>query len=517
MGDVTPSTPAEDLASALEAIGCRRACPVHTDAGRYAQALARRDAREAVRIARRNNPLVSVCAHICTHPCESACVRSRYDSPLALRRLKRQALQEVDPLEVAPRPRDVRGEGHRVAVVGAGPAGLSAAHDLALLGYPVTVFEAGPVPGGLPAQAIPEFRLPRAALERDIAGVVALGVEIRTGVEVPLDADLRDEGFERTLLAPGLPHGARLPVAGADHPRVVDGLDLLREIVAGQPGELGPRVVVIGGGDTAVDVARAAIRLPSVDEVELIFRRPRLDGRSRLEEAAAAQAEGVRLRPLSIPTSIEALDRGLGVVVAEVATYHDVHARYRPRARPGTRCRIDADHVLVAVGRRGPPLPEGGATQQTRDGSQLVVAPTWAAGGDRTGAGTVIRAVADGQALARRVDREITGCEPASSRIRGRVSGPPPHAWPRASQRMAAAAQEGSRCLNCFAAVRSHDEAVCVACGRCVDGCPAGALALGGDDEETVLAREDLCLRCGLCVERCPVGCLLWLEHTDDG
>jgi ferredoxin len=275
--------------------------------------------------------------------------------------------------------------------------------------------------------------------------------------------------------------------------------------------------VVIGGGDTAVDVARAAIRLPSVDEVELIFRRPRLDGRSRLEEAAAAQAEGVRLRPLSIPTSIEALDRGLGVVVAEVATYHDVHARYRPRARPGTRCRIDADHVLVAVGRRGPPLPEGGATQQTRDGSQLVVAPTWAAGGDRTGAGTVIRAVADGQALARRVDREITGCEPASSRIRGRVSGPPPHAWPRASQRMAAAAQEGSRCLNCFAAVRSHDEAVCVACGRCVDGCPAGALALGGDDEETVLAREDLCLRCGLCVERCPVGCLLWLEHTDDG
>lgn len=514
---MTPPTPAEDLAAALGAIGCRRACPVHTDAGRYAQALARGDAREAVRIARLHNPLVSVCAHICTHPCEGACVRSGYDAPLALRRLKRQALAAVDPREVAPRPHDGRGEGHRVAVVGAGPAGLTAAHDLALLGYAVTVFEAGPIPGGLPAQAIPEFRLPRTALERDIESIAALGVEIRTSAEVPLDADLRDDGYERTVLAPGLPTGARLPLTGADHPRVLDGLDVLRGIVDGRPRELGPRVLVIGGGDTAVDVARAAIRMPSVDEVELIFRRPRLDGRSRREEAAEAEAEGVRLRPLSIPRAIEPLDRGVGVVVAEVATYHDVHARYRPRARPGTRCRIDADHVLVAVGRRGPPLPEGGTPVRSPDGSQIVVAATWAAGGDLTGAGTVIRAVADGQALARLVDRDLTSGVPTPRRPRGQNSGPPPHAWPRASHRRSSAVEEGSRCLNCFAAVRSHDGAACVACGRCVDSCPADALTLGGDDGETVLARDELCLRCGLCVERCPVGCLQWVEHTDDG
>jgi len=509
-------TTEQDLQSLRNGIGCRRACPVHTDAGRYAQALARGDVREAVRVARRNNPLVSVCAHICTHPCEAACLRSVYDAPLALRRLKRLALEAVDPREVAPRPRDRRGEGRAIAVVGAGPAGLAAAHDLALLGYPVTVFEAGPAPGGLPAQAIPEFRLPRSALERDIDGITGLGVEIRTGIEVPLSADLADDGFERTLFTPGLPLGTPLPVPGADHPRVLDGLDVLRGLVDRRPLEIGPRVVVVGGGDTAVDVARAVLRQPSVDSVELVFRRPRLEGRSRREEACAAESEGVRLHPLSIPVVIEPLDRGIAVVVAEVATYHDPLARYRPRARPGTRRRIDADHVVVAVGRSGPPLPEGGETRTTDHGTRIVVAPTWAAGGDRTGAGTVIRAVADGQALARRVDQDLTGGGAAGTVARRWVSRTPPHTLPRKHARGRTGVQEGARCLNCYAAVRSHDGATCVACGRCVDGCPASALALGGDEGETVLAWDDLCLRCGLCVERCPVGCLQWLEGMDD-
>ena len=204
----------------------------------------------------------------------------------------------------------------------------------------------------------------------------------------------------------------------------------------------------------------------------------------------------------------------MGLVIAEVATYHDPHARYRPRARPGTRRRIDVDQVLVAVGRRGPPLPEGGEPQDTGLGPPIVTAETWGAGGDLTGAGTVIRAVAHGQALARWVDRDLTGGEPDAV-PKYRTCASPPHAQPRADARHGAAAEEGARCLNCYATVWSRDDSVCVACGRCVDGCPAGALAMG-EDGEGVVARDDRCLRCGLCVERCPVGCLQWVEGDDD-
>lgn len=508
------SNPAALLDPLHHAIGCRRACPVHTDAGRYAQALARGDAREAVRIARLRNPLVSVCAYVCTHPCEDACVRARHDQALSLRRLKRMALEQVDPTEVAPRPGSSRGEGHAVAVVGAGPAGLAAAHDLRLLGYPVTLFEAGAAPGGLPAQAIPPFRLPREALERDVRQILALGVDFRGGVEVPLDADLRAEGFERTLLTTGLPRGVALPVAGADHPAVLDGLAVLRELALDRHPEIGPRVVVVGGGDTAVDVARAVLRIPGVESVRLVFRRPRLDGRSRREEARAAEAEGVHLDPVAVPRSVEEQEHGVALIVAEVATYHDPHARYRPRTRPGTRRRIEADHILVAVGRRGPPLPEGGVAQTAGQDSHIITAEAWAAGGDRTGGGTVIGAVADGQALARWVDRGLTGGD-EDTPPRYRAVSSPPHTRPRSDARRESAAQEGARCLNCYATVWTRDDSVCVACGRCVDGCPASALAMG-DDGEAVLARDDRCLRCGLCVERCPVGCLQWVENDDD-
>ncbi len=522
-----------DLADALDRIGCRGACPVHTDAGHYARAIARGDWTEAVREARARNPLVSICATICPHPCEQHCARAAIDAPLALRALKRAALEQVDPREVAPRPHSDRGRGHRVAVVGAGPAGLSAAHDLALLGYAVTLFEASARAGGVPDQAILPFRLPPAALQRDVDGVLALGVELRTRTAMdPATAqdELRGEGFERVIVATGLPRGRPLPLDGATLDGVYDGLTLLRQLRRGEAVGVGSRVAVIGGGDTAVDVAAALRRLdaggrlvtpegddePVDREVTLVFRRRRLAARAHAEGARGAVLDGVALRAGAILLEVAGRRRVEGLRLARVATYHDPRLRYRPRPLPGSEYRLEADTVVVAVGRE----PE----------------PGWEGAADRIGdAGSAIEAVAAGQRAAARIDRELTGGEP---RPRPRLSlrGPAPVAHPR-PVRMAravpteaigparlrvqpveaplspeAAAREGARCLDCRVTVLSEldDEAQrCALCGRCVDHCPAGALWFEAVEPGTALRYDaERCLRCGLCVERCPAGCL---------
>jgi len=508
----------------LDAIGCRAACPVHTNAGQYARAVGRGDLREAVRIARARNPMVRTTAWVCTHPCEAGCIREAIDAPLSLRDLKRYAVERVDPAEVAPQPHDARGRGHRIAIVGAGPAGLAAAHDLALLRYRVTVFEAAETAGGMPATLIPPFRLPAAVVAADVADIERLGVEIRTGtwVEGP-PTELLGAGYDRVLVATGAPRGRPLDVPGARLPGVYDGLQLLRALARGDPTGLGERIVVVGGGDTAVDVARAVGRAASGD-VSLVFRRPRLDGRARRQEAERAAAEGVRLVPGAIPVAVQGSERVEGLVVSTVRTYHDAEARYRPSARAGTRVLLEADSVVVAVGRTGavdaPPLD--GAAVSTGRGTHLRIGDGWAGGGDLGGAGTVVAAMADGQELARWVDRELTGGEPRTS-VRLSRTGRTPHPSPepigrRKPDSPPTASIEGGRCLNCWIGVRVAPDGGCIECGRCAEACPGGALAtppVGDSPREPGVAGRR-CLRCGLCVERCPTSCLELVEVCEE-
>jgi ferredoxin len=368
--------------------------------------------------------------------------------------------------------------------------------------------------------------------------VLALGVELRCGVDIDADRgvdELLADGFERVVVATGLPRGRVLPLEGAGLPGIVDGLTLLRRLARDEPVELGRRVAVIGGGDTAVDVAAAARRLgpdgrlvtlaeggvpvdrvPVDREVTLVFRRRQLAARAHAEQARGATLDGVGSLGRVVPLEIIGRGRVEGLRLARVATYHDAAGRYRPRPLPGSEWRVEVDTVIAAIGR----VPDG-----TWGGGPLLIED----------AGTVIHAVAAGQRAAARVDRELTGGGEARQPITVRpascaVTHPRPAPGRRASapevrgpERLLLrtleselspgdAAREGARCLDCRITVESRagtSAERCALCGRCVEGCPMSALWLEPVEMGTALRYDPgRCLRCGLCVERCPAGCL---------
>lgn len=254
-------------------VKCRDACPVHTDACGYVTAIAEGRHQDAYRIARATNPFASICGRVCGAPCEANCRRGAVDKPVSIRALKRFATEMYGPetgaYEFYRESCDKRmlppgqGNGIRVAVIGAGVSGLTVAHDLAQIGYKVTVFESHSEPGGMLTVGVPIFRLPRDLVKKEIEAVLSLGVELKCGQKLGVDfsiADLRSQGYKAIFLGIGLPKGRKLPIPGADHPNVYDGLEFLKSFNMGVPMPLGKRVVVIGGGNVAYDVARSAIR-----------------------------------------------------------------------------------------------------------------------------------------------------------------------------------------------------------------------------------------------------------------
>src|SRR6202140_5588722 len=244
-----------------------QACPVHTQAGRYVTLIAQGRYEEAYRYARVPNPFASICGRVCGHPCEPACRRGEFDAPISIRALKRfvterHGPESRNPVDVFPeRPSAFRPE--KIAIVGSGPAGMSAAHDLALLGYPVTVFEASPVPGGMLHLGIPEYRLPRDVLQAQIREILDLGPELRVNARLGRDfslSDLREQGYQAVLLAFGLHRSRDLQLPGNDLDGVIKGIDFLLNVNLGYGFSIGKQVVVIGGGNVAIDVARSAMR-----------------------------------------------------------------------------------------------------------------------------------------------------------------------------------------------------------------------------------------------------------------
>ena len=249
----------------LECSLCEAACPAGMDIQEYVLAIWRGDYEEALRVIYRTNPLPSVCGRVCTHKCEETCGLGKRGEPVAVRWLKRFAAEQV-PLEDYKRvlgTQSIEPVGKKVAIVGAGPAGLSAAHFLAVKGYPVSVFEALPQPGGIVRYGIPEYRLPYDALDKDIDYIKSLGVDIRCGVRVGPDISLQElhDRFDAVFIATGLHMGRSTKVEGTDHEHVVQALPLLRDITEGREVFVGEGVIVIGGGDVAMDCARSMARL----------------------------------------------------------------------------------------------------------------------------------------------------------------------------------------------------------------------------------------------------------------
>src|SRR5579883_1082730 len=247
---------------------CMQACPVRTEAGRYVALIAQGRYEEAYRYARRPNPLASICGRVCGHPCETDCRRGKLDAPISIRALKRflterHGPESRNPVNVYPDHIAGGSRQEHVAIIGSGPAGLAAAHDLALLGYPTTIFDAAPVPGGMMHLGIPEYRLPRDVLRAQVREILDLGVTLRLNARLGRDfslQSLRAEGFKAILLAIGLHQGRKLRVEGEDLDGVISGIDFLLNINLGYRFSIGKKVVVIGGGNVAIDVARSALR-----------------------------------------------------------------------------------------------------------------------------------------------------------------------------------------------------------------------------------------------------------------
>ncbi len=438
---------------------CYQACPVGTEAGRYVALIAEGRYREAYAVARRPNPLASICGRICAAPCEPACRRGALDQPIAIRALKRfvterfgvESMMDVDLLKEIYGERLRRYPEDRVAIIGAGPAGLAAAHDLALLGYPVTIFEAQQVPGGMLRLGIPEYRLPRELIKLEINAILNLGVELKVGARLGSDfllADLRAQGFRSVFLAPGAQRSRDLEIPGADLDGVLKGVDFLLNVNMGYRVELGRKVVVVGGGNVAVDVARSALRTPVRDEVI----NPGLNivtafdvARSAIrfgakevhivclesleampadrEEIQEAQREGIVIHPGRGPQRILGqAGRVTGLETVECSEVFDPQGRFNPAFVPGTELALAADTVVLAIGQACDLSflrPEDRVTV-TRRGTLEVepatlatTAPGVYAGGDAAfGPRIAIEAVADGKRAAASIHGYLRGGAP---------------------------------------------------------------------------------------------------------
>jgi formate dehydrogenase (NADP+) beta subunit len=563
------SVPGEGYHESL--ISCQVACPVHTDARGYVRAIAAGRFDEAYLIARGPNPFASICGRICGAPCEAACRRGKVprvdddgqfvatDRPIAIRALKRFVCDQYGP-EARPAtdvlasvaaflpPVAANAEemaallrarlsgslrpasGEPVAIIGAGPAGLSAAHDLALLGCAPVVFETEPVPAGMLAVGVPSYRLPRGVIEREVDVIRALGVDIRCGVTIGRDLTFEQvrRDFAAVIVAVGAKASRALGLPGERGPRVYGGVDLLRAVSLGEPIDIGRSVVVIGGGNVAYDVARTVVRQIAFDSARTAARLPgtarvTLVSLEELEEMPAdtveileGDEEGIERLNGWGPVEIERDEAGqvTAVTFRRCTQVYDETRRFAPLFDDKRQLRVECDTVLLSVG-QAPALAfldQGGADiEQARPGwpkidprTLATTAPGVFVAGDLAhGTRLLIDAVASGKAAARSVYEYLTGrtlaaqaltlhlVEHGYRRERGyesirRVPVPVAHPEERLQHpdcvvergyERGHAMREASRCLDC-GVTPVFDGSRCVLCGGCVDVCPTLCLKL---------------------------------------
>jgi NADPH-dependent glutamate synthase beta subunit-like oxidoreductase/Pyruvate/2-oxoacid:ferredoxin oxidoreductase delta subunit len=390
---------------------CNARCPTGVDVEGYLDLLRRNEVTAAQQLLLRENPMPAVTGRVCHHPCEGGCNRASFDEPVAVHLIERYLGDSI--LQALPEPFP-RTHAERVAIIGSGPAGLACAYHIARLGYGVTVFEAAPEAGGMLRLGIPAYRLPRDILDRQIDWLRACGIDILCNAAIRRDdvAALL-EGFDAVFAASGAHHGRPLGVAGEDGPGVRAGLDFLKAVNRGERPEIGRHVVVVGGGNTAMDCARAALRLGA--EVTVVYRRTRAEMPAIADEIEEAQREGVAFEFLAAPRALQHVSGALIGIECErmVLGEPDASGRRRPVAAPDSAFSIPSDLVLTAIGEEAilDSLPEDAllpdGTVRIDELGATAHAKLWA-GGDAAGVErTVSDALGSGKAAAIGIDRAL--------------------------------------------------------------------------------------------------------------
>ncbi|MGZ4837617.1 MAG: FAD-dependent oxidoreductase [Terriglobales bacterium] len=440
---------------------CMMACPAHTNAGRYVSLIAEGRFAEAYQVARDPNPMASICGRVCAHPCETACRRGEIDKPIAIRALKRFLTERYGPesrhrsdyAPVAAEP-----NGFKVAIIGSGPVGLSAAHDLALLGYSVTILEAAQVPGGMLYLGIPEYRLPRDVVEAQVREILETGdITLKLNHAAGRDftvSDLRRQGFDAVLIAVGAHRSRDLSIPGVDLDGVHKGIDFLLNVNLGYKFTIGKKVIVVGGGNVAMDVARSAARevvkqhvegeiVPSDDniaavatremvdvslsalrmgahEVHIVCLEKRHEMPAALEEIEEAESEGIVMHPGFGPKRILGRDgKVVGLETLDTKWVFDQSGRFNPAFLEGSEKQLECDTLIMAIGQSanldflrpedGVQISPRGLIAVNRETLMTSASGVFAGGDCVFGPRLIIDSVGDGKRAAIAIDEFLRG------------------------------------------------------------------------------------------------------------
>ena len=538
---------------------CQMTCPAGLDIPTYVTLVGQGRFSEAVDVIRRDCPFPWVCGLVCTRPCEFMCVRGRIDTPIAIKSLKAFAAERAMSDGNYTNPEKGPEKNRKVCVVGAGPAGLSAAYYLALKGYQVRVLEAQAVPGGMLLLGIPRYRLPREVIDREAAMLEELGVEIayntRFGTDTHL-ADLKKQGFEAFLFTIGAHNAFKLNIPGEDDfPQVLEAVDFLRRVALGDRRVPGKRIVVIGGGNVAIDAARTCLRL-GCQSVTLAYRRSRSEMPADREEVEHAEEEGIKLDFLTIPVEVVGESGKLTGLRCLRAKLVEIEGSRRKSPKPieNSDFVMDVDVVVSAIGQRidNDCMRSVGMLQWSRRNTisanmvsmETSVPGVFAAGDAVTGPATVIEAIGAGKRAANAIDRYLSDIPqpkiPPVPVRRGRAD------WidVTASSKMTIkrpqmpllmierrrttfqqvelgldekmVQEESRRCLRCD---------ICLRCGKCVEICRdkmgVNALEMGYFDfdhpvETDFRVTQERCILCGACAANCPTGAMKMVDNEKE-
>jgi len=521
------------------------------DVPRYLRLIVTGKYAEALAVIRESIPFPAICGYVCPAPCELKCqLAGVTDAPEAIRVLKRFVADQASGERQDHRPAPSTGK--RVAVVGSGPAGLTAAYYLTLQGHRPTVFEALSEPGGMMRTGIPAYRLPRAVLDAEIEGIKKAGIEIKTGIRIESLDGLLGQGYDAAFVAVGAHRGIRMGIAGEESPWVIDALSFLREIHLGKPPAVGKSVAVVGGGNSAVDAARTALRL-GAEEVTIVYRRGRVQMRAYPEEITEAIREGVKIVFMATPSRISAQGGRLRMVCLRTkSSGKDPSAP--PQPIQGSEFVVEVETVIVAVGQE-PEIPKGfcisleGKTIRIDPDGMATSRPGVFAGADCvTGPRSVIEAIAAGRKAAIAIDRYLGGRgiieerRAPSEEVAPPVAKgyPPPTAIRNETPLLSVAERfsgfplvelglspesaclEADRCLKCDLSIKA-EASKCRSCFICQLVCSLrfegafdtsrAAIAIqpetnSDSDAEVRISFTEQCDGCGLCIRYCPFGAL---------